>query len=134
MPRRRAFTIIESLLAVGVISVAFVLLAQFLTLAAGQRRAGEERRIALQEAANVLERISALPADEATAERVANWQPSAELKRVLPKAQLRITLAAEAGPPRGQKVRVEVVWPNAAGELNAPLGLTAYRYPPEAQP
>jgi hypothetical protein len=118
----------------GVISVAFVLLAQFLTLAAQQRRTSEQRRIALQEAANVLERISALPAEELTTDRLANWQPSAELARELPQAKLQISLAPEAGPPRGQKVRVEVAWPNAAGELNAPIGLTAYRYAREAQP
>jgi hypothetical protein len=57
----------EYVLALGVIMVAAVLLTQLLATAAHQRRLGEQRRLALEEVSNRLERAVLLPWDQLTA-------------------------------------------------------------------
>lgn len=132
---RNAMTVLEVMLALAVLSLAFVLLAQFLTASAQQRRVSERRRIALQEVANSLERVAALPWDEVTSEKLAAWKPSSAASTVLSQAQMRSIVATEPGPPEVKRVRIEVAWTDASGQLVEPIGLTTFVYRPrEVQP
>ena len=132
--RCRGTTLLETTLAFVVLSCAFVMLAQFLTAANQQRRLSEQRRLALQEAANVLEHVAALPWDDVTAEKLAAVTPSPALRSAAPAAELKLQLQADEGPPRAKRVHVEVAWPSAAGRAVEPVGLTTFLYPPEARP
>src|SRR5688500_6846861 len=105
---RDAMTVLEVSLALAVLSLAFVLLAQFVTAAAQQRRVSEHRRLALQEVANSLERVAALPWDEVTSEKLAEWKPSASISTAMSRAQLKAIVVAEPGPPEAKRVRIEV--------------------------
>ena len=110
-------------------------LAQLLFIAAGQRRATEQRRLAVQEVANVAERVAALPWDRLTDDWLAAQTPSAELLAAVPQAQVDYVLSAEPGPPAARRIRLEVTWLNAAGQTVAPAGLTVWKFPtPEQQP
>jgi len=127
---RRGFTIAEVSLAMVVLSVAFVMLSQFIAAATQQRRVAEQRRLALQEAANQLERAAALPWSEVSLETLADEKLSALLLQASPQAKVLWFVQEKAGPPVAKRVRVEVAWPNAAGQFVEPIGLTTYFYPP----
>ena len=132
---RDAMTVLEVTLALAVLSMAFVFLAQFLSAAAQQRRASEHRRLALQEVANSLERVAALSWDEVTAERLSAWKPSTALSSNLPQAQLKSLVAIEPGQLEAKRVRIEIAWPDASGQTVEPIGLTTFVYRPrEVQP
>ena len=132
---REAMTVLEVTLALAVLSLAFVLLGQFLTAAAQQRRVSEHRRLALQEAANAIERVAALSWDEVTAEELSGWKPSTSLSSTLPQATMKSIVAVEPGPPEAKRVRIEIAWTNASGQPGEPIGLTTFVYRPrEVQP
>ena len=121
-------TVLEVTLALAVLSLAFVLLAQFLTAAAQQRRVSEHRRLAWQEAANALERVAALSWDEVTAEKLSGWKPSPAISTSLPNAEMKSIVAIEPGPPEAKRVRITVSWTNASGQPGEPIGLTTFLY------
>jgi Tfp pilus assembly protein PilV len=134
MRKQRGLSVLEVTLALLVLTVAVTALAQLLAMAAAQRRASEERRLARQEVANQAERIALMSFDELTAEKLAALPASDDLLAALPAAKLQATVAEEAGPPASKRVRLEVHWTNAAGIELEPVGLTVWKHRQEAQP
>ncbi|MDX1944335.1 MAG: hypothetical protein SFU86_02935 [Pirellulaceae bacterium] len=127
---RRAFSLTEVTLALFVVGMAAGALAQMLFVAAGQRRASEQRRLAGQEVANLAERIAARPYRELTGEWLASQTLSAEMRAAAPQAALLALLTSEEDPVPGRRVRIEVSWPNSVGQPVEPVGLTVWKYPP----
>ena len=80
--RTRAFTITECLVALVLLAAAAALMAQMLGGVAQQRRAADQQSLALQETANLMEQLFAMPYAELTPERAAdlpcpNWPGTA---------------------------------------------------------
>src|SRR5262245_40509808 len=132
--KQRGMTLVELSVSLVVLGVAMAALVQLVGLAASQRRAMAQRRIALQEVANQAERIALLPWAETAPDKLTSWQPSAELAGVLPAATCRVVISDEAGTPRSRKIRLEVAWTNAGGAAVDPVTLTVWRIAPEAAP
>jgi type II secretory pathway pseudopilin PulG len=126
--RRSGLTLIETLAAVVVLSAAVVAVAQTVAATARQRELAERRAIALQEAANVLERLQRLTYDEVTAEHVAPWRLSPEAKQRLPDGRLHVTIQPGGEGPAGKRLSAEVDWREADGGRSRPVRLTAWRY------
>ena len=82
----RGTTLLECIVALLVLSLAMMGLAQLVLAASGQRRLTAARSLALQELANQAERIAALPWDDTAPEKFTTWQPSAELTAAIPAA------------------------------------------------
>ena len=66
---------LECMVALLVLSLAMLGLAQLVAAANGQRRLTMARSVALQELANEAERIAALPWDDTSAEKLTTWRP-----------------------------------------------------------
>jgi hypothetical protein len=124
-------TVFELLVALFVMTTALVALVQLLAVTAGQRRLLEQRRIALQEVANQAERMASVPWDEITAEKLASWEPSANLQAALPQAKCTAEILDEDGPPAARRIRLSVTWPNAAGQMVDPVSLATWRFATE---
>jgi hypothetical protein len=123
------------IIALLILGVAVTSLAKLLSAAAAQRRASEQRRLALQEVANLAERIALIPYGEVSTENLAALKPSGELLAAVPLARLTATQSPQAGPPEHKRVRLEVLWTDAAGQPVDPVGLTLWKHPPaEATP
>jgi prepilin-type N-terminal cleavage/methylation domain-containing protein len=131
---RRGMTILELLVALFVLTTAMAALVQLLTVAASQRRLLEQRRIALQEVANQAERVALLNWNETAGDKLTSWQSSADLQGVLPEAKCTAAVSDEAGSPAARRIRLSVVWTNAAGQSVDPVTLTVWRFAPEGQP
>ena len=120
---------LEMLAAIGLMAVLIALCLQMLAATAAARRASERRAVALQEATNLLERVSTIPWSEVTAERLSEVDVSPEVRALLPGAKARLLTEGtkDNGPP-GKRVRVEITWTNATGDADAPVGLTTWMY------
>ncbi len=96
--------------------------------AALQRRAAEQRQRAVQEAANVMERLTAYPFDEVTPERARAVSISPATLQSLPGAKLAVEVApTQPGPgPSAKRIAVRLRWRNRAGDWEAPVRLTTW--------
>jgi hypothetical protein len=129
---RRGLTLLEVGVALVVLSAAMMALVQLVGVAARQRRAADQRLVALQEVANEAERLAVAPWNDLATEKLTIWQPSAELSELLPAADCRVNIREEAGPPAARRIELCVAWTNAVGEQVAPVELTLWRYAAEA--
>jgi Tfp pilus assembly protein PilV len=125
---RRGISVLEATMALLILSFAIAGLLQILTVAAGQRRATEIRRLALEDVANQAEQLALLSWDELTAEKLAARQPSAELLAAAPAAQLAISVKEEAGPPAAKRIHLKATWTTPAGQSAGPVQLTVWRH------
>ena len=120
------------------IAVAAALLAALLstsikmTLAlVGQRRAAERRAVAIETAANVMERISILPWDELASESLNQIKLPDELFLTIPSAKLTVD-ANEQESPAAKQISVAVSWTNRAGQPAAPVRISAWLHRKQA--
>jgi Tfp pilus assembly protein PilV len=128
MRARRGTTLLELLVA-GVLLVALMSACLELLLAAGaMRRAVEERQTALEEAANVMERLSARPFDELSPEAVRGAQLSAPARARLPAGAVEIQLADAPDGPAAKRITVIVRWQASGGRSELTARLVAWRY------
>src|SRR5262245_37580870 len=126
--KQRGMTLVELSVSLVVLGVAMAALVQLVGLAASQRRAMAQRRIALQEVANQAERIALLAWSETAPDKLTSWQPSAELSEVLPAAQCTIAVSQEPATPSARRIRLEVAWTNSVGQPVEPVGLSVWRF------
>ncbi len=110
------------------VMIAMSLTVQVLGYVGSQRRVVEHRQRAVQEAANVLERITAHPYDEITAERARQLVLAPSARQALPGAELSVTVAEEVpGPGRAAKrIAVRLRWHGRSGEWESPVRLTTW--------
>jgi prepilin-type N-terminal cleavage/methylation domain-containing protein len=128
---RRGFTIVEVLVAAGLLAVLLALCAQLLSVTGHARRASERRAIALEEAANLIERVRTLPFAEVTPERLARIELAPEVREFLPDATAKLSIDKETDAVPAKRVRVEIQWRAAAGP-EPPARLTFWVYPSPA--
>jgi type II secretory pathway component PulJ len=131
---RRGFTVLEVSLSLTILLSAAILMTQFLVASAQQQRICDQRRIALEELANRMERMLAAKYEDVNAAAMQQQELSPEILDRLPAAKLTARVTDEAGLPASKLIRLEISW-EQRGDRVTPLGLTAWRYPqPEARP
>lgn len=126
--RRAAFSIAECLVALVLLGAATALLAQFVAAAGTQRRVAEQHALALQETANLMERLFAISFVELTAERARELSLSEAARQQLPGARLEIAVHAADGEPAAKEVRISIRWLDRSRGPEAAADLTAWRH------
>ena len=136
--RAAGATLIECTVALLILSLAMLGLAQLVAASAAQRRLTVARAAALQEVANQAERVAALSWDQTAPEKLTRWETPANLAAAIPDADCRIHVTDEAGPAAqpasrltARRIHLEVVWSDAAGRQQQPVGLTVWKFQPE---
>jgi len=127
-------TLLELIMSLMILGVALVSTVQLLATAARQRRSIHERRLALAEVANQAERIALLQWDEIVADKMTEWQPSAELADALPAARCSLRVSEKSGDAKARQVRIQVDWTNGAGQPVDPVGITVWKFAAENRP
>ncbi len=128
--KRTGVVLLELIVACGLMAVLVTLSVQLLTAAATQRRAVDQRSLALAEAANVAEQISGLAWDELTAERLSKITLSPAAQQSLPQGKLLVTSTPDETAPAGQRITIEITWHAATGEPAAPVRVNLWAYRP----
>jgi prepilin-type N-terminal cleavage/methylation domain-containing protein len=123
---RRGFTMLELSICVGLLTVGLVLTLQLLSWIAAERRSAAYRQWALREADNLMERVTSMPWDSVTRERVESLEPAKRTERELPGGRLTCDIAESSAEPKSKRVTIEVRWKNRAGDDDAPVRITAW--------
>lgn len=110
MIRRQAFTILEIMVALGILSIAIVLVAQVGIWSTYERSRNALRQEVLEAAANVLEQAQATPWEGLTSDWAAKQRLPESLAWQLPERKLTVRVEPEAGRPRTKRVSVEITW------------------------
>lgn len=126
--RRRGVTILETMVALTVVTAAAFALAQLVATAGKQRRTTYARQMALLEVANQAERIALADWNDVTSGTLTTWPASDELLEVLPSAKCAAVVTDEVGPPGGRRIRLSVSWMNSAGQEVEPVSLTIWKF------
>jgi hypothetical protein len=129
--KRRGVFLIEVLAACGLTAVLLALCVQILSLTALERRHIERRAIALQEAANLVERASALPFGDLSAANLAELSLSPEVAAILPHAKSSFSITDEPGDLPARRVRLEIRWQGRGGREESPANLTFWTFAPQ---
>jgi hypothetical protein len=127
---RRGVALLEVVVAFGLLAVLLTICLQMLAATAVQRRAVDRRAVAVEEAANIIERISALPWDQVTAERLAAIRLSPDAGHSLPNGAVTLAVESSADGPRGKQVQLAITWSDPAGETERPVRLSYWMYAP----
>ena len=127
---RRGSLLVEMTIAAAMLSVAMVMTVQVLGYSGQQRRASDQRQRAMLEVANLMERITAEPFDEVTAERARRLKIAPAAAGSLPGAELAVEVAgANAAPGPGglaKRIAIRLRWKGRSGEWEAPVRLTTW--------
>jgi type II secretory pathway pseudopilin PulG len=120
---RSGFTVLETIIAIGVLTTASVIVAQTATWSLVERSRTEERLAALETAANELEAARAQSWDELTPAWAASHKVPADLAAQLLDASLSVRVAPEADRSGVKRVTVEVAWVERNGKTAPPVTL-----------
>lgn len=125
--RRRGVLLTEAVVAGVMLAAAMAMTAKLAGWTAAQRREAERRGWAVQEAANAMEGLAALPFDRLTTETArASAKLSASAGAVLPGGQIDAEVIEEDdGLPR-KRIDLAVRWNGGSGGAEAPVRLTAW--------
>jgi len=126
--RRRGFTMVEILASVVMLATAMSLTVQLLGALAAERRAAERRLCAVQEVANLMERVSARPWEEVTPESLRAVKLSPVALRALPGAELAATVDDASADEGEKRIDLRLKWRDRAGGWTAPVRLSAWVY------
>ena len=135
MRARRGFSLIEVAVAAALTLTLLVLAAQTLTWVAEARGNAARRALAVEEIANALERLSAMPFDRFATAGARPLELPEHARRRLPNARftLRVVAIAEepvapGEEPDARRIVVELDWTDIAGQRVAPLRVITHRY------
>ncbi len=126
---RRAVALMEVIAAAALLAVLATVCLRMFAFSALERRTAQRRAVAMQEVANTVERVAALPWAQITSERLAQIELSPNVQQILPGGALKLSVEPSATGPPARKVRVEITWTNAAGGVDAPVRLAYWAFP-----
>jgi uncharacterized protein (DUF58 family) len=126
---RRGVIMVEVIVGCALVAVLLALCVQLLSVTALERRGVERRAIALEQAANLIERVSAMPFEQITPQRLGEIKLAEEVEAILPKAAVTWSVADEPGDVPAKRVRVEIAWTGLGGRAESPARLTYWAYP-----
>lgn len=128
---RGGVTVMEAMVALVIIASAATVGTKTLLSAASHRRHVDQREAASLEVANAMERLAGGKIEPLDAVRREALPLSPEASRLLSQAEMTL-IAWPAEPAESgvlsQRVTVELVWKNGAGQQVSPARLTAWRH------
>jgi hypothetical protein len=127
-PKRRGLGILELTVAGILVGLLATAVMQLVVVSANQHRALAKRHVAIQESANVMERLSVTAWEELTAENVAKLELSEEARKSLAGATLEIEITGAEGDPAAKRIKVVIRWPDRPGRPDLSVRLLAWRY------
>jgi type II secretory pathway pseudopilin PulG len=128
MKRRRGYSMIELLVAAGLLATLLTVCVQLSGAASAEQRALRQRQAAMNEAANVLERLSIRPWNELTDKGLAEFPLSTAARQSLPEGRLEVHVVQPADQAGAKRISVQIRWPDRDGRPEKAVRLTAWRY------
>lgn len=122
-------TLLETVVAAAMLTGIMTVCLQMLGVVAAQHRVIEKRQMAIREAANAMERLSAMPWDELTTETLQDekLKLSDAASRRLTGAELTVDVTESSDPVDAKRIALSIRWKDRAGQFVQPVKLTAWR-------
>jgi hypothetical protein len=124
---RRGIAVLELVVASALLGTLLIVCLQLLSVAAAQRRAADERQLALIEASNVVERLAVRPWNELTP-KMPLPQLSPAVGSRLPGSELSVEVTAPDAQPDLKRIVVSLRWQDRAGQYVSPVKITTWRW------
>lgn len=134
MNTRHGFTLMEALVSCLLLAVLTTLCLQLVGTSATQRKAASLREIALQGAANTMERLAAIKWEDLTPEAVGKSAPLRETAEGLPGGSVTVDVLPLPDEPSAKRISVEVRWEPAQDKPAQHVRLVALRYSVDKEP
>ena len=128
-PLRRAFTLLEVIVAAAMLAVLLTTSVQMLRALSIHQRATERRAVGLEAAEAVADQVANIPWDQLTAESAKKVIIPKQLDSYLPGAKLSVSLDEEPTPTASRRIHVDLTWNGADGQAVAPVRLTSWVFP-----
>ena len=129
-PARRGSLLVELALSAAMLIIAMGLTVKVLGWVGAQRRNWDRRQVAVQEVANVMERLTARPFESVTPESTRDIPLSARARQSLPRVELKVDVQEndKVGGPGSKRLAIALRWQGRSGEWDAPVHLTSWIY------
>lgn len=128
MSARRGFTICEVVVAAAILTTLAAVCAQMLAASAQQNRMLQDRRAAINEAANVMERLFVQSWDQLTPDNAAQAALGDEFLKALPGGRLRVEVSTAPDSPLSKQIVVRIEWTDAPDRPPYSVRLSAWKY------
>ncbi len=116
----------EIIVALGLLSMAGVLLSQVALGQLAEKQRQSSRQEALEVAANILEAARLLPPEELNDHWAALQHLPKDLAERLLDSQFKVSVEPYAGQPSVKKVKVEITWLHQVHQPASPIVLTGF--------
>ena len=133
-PLRHGFSLIEMIGTCLLLGILFSITVPMLLVVARERRATEQRQCALQHATNLLERTTSQSWTDLEPGEVSLEPADTDLQTILPGLERSIIVKQVEGELVSRQIVASIRWQNRAGQIVAPLQLSAWVYPPREVP
>jgi len=124
---RRGMTLLELAVAGALLGTLLVVCLQLLAATAAQRRAADQRQLAVLEVENAMERLAARPWAELTPQAAAP-QLSPSVRNRLPGAEWKIEVTPSPAEPLAKRIAVSLRWQDHAGQFVNPVRIVTWRW------
>ncbi len=133
MPRshlsdRCGFTVVETIITGVLVGAIIIIALPTLHWIGLEQRHTSHRQLAMFEASNLLEQLSAKKWDELSPELAAAMRLSDEAAQQLPEAELQVTIEPGKEPPEAKHLRVALFWKNRDKVARSSVQLSAWVY------
>lgn len=125
---RRGMALLESAVAAALLGTLLVVCLQLLAATAEQRRAADQRQLAIIEVENAMEPLAARPWAELTPQAVAAPQLPPSVRTRLPEAELKVEVTAPPAEPLAKRIAVSLRWQDHAGQFMQPIRIVTWRW------
>jgi hypothetical protein len=127
---RRGSFLLELALSAAMLMIAMGLTVKVLGWVGAQRRASDRRQVAVQEVANLMERLSARPFESVTSGAARELPLSPRARQSLPGVELKVDVSTDspAGGSGSKRLALQLRWRGRSGEWDTPVHLTSWIY------
>ncbi len=125
---RRGFTLIELTAATVMLGVLIVVSVRMLAATAAADRAAWQRQAAWQEAANLMERIDAMPWEQIDPAHVDQLQLPERLEQSLPNSSLELAIGTRLDQPDVKQITVTIGWGGTETKPPKEARLSMWKY------
>ncbi len=128
--KRRGISLLETAVAGAMLLTLMAVCVRYFAVTARHRLIMNQRQTALQETANVMERLTARPFSQLSAESLSPQALSPDARRLLGDAELKVEITPQGEKPSAKRIMVTIRWQDQNGQWTRPLRLVAWRYQP----
>lgn len=126
--RSRGFTLTEVITALAITAAMLAAVAQALVGLGRTRQGGQQRTLAIQETANLMEAIQARSWNGASQNELAELQLSEAFQRMVPRARLSVKVTSIDEPVAARRIAIAITVADTVDRDTTLSSLTAWKY------